>query len=297
MKNDSQFMLTVTISSALANAVEEWLMEQSIFNWTLLKENLAQTDYQLQGYFATTEAAITSWSLLRKQFHELPANYDIQKLNTTEWQNAYKAYLKPWFSRGLHWVPLWMRDTYEAEGVAIYLDAGMAFGTGSHETTRLCAERLLDIKTAHTNHLEKLTVIDAGCGSGILSLSAAALGFGIVKGFDVDPDAIQVSQENAVLNGLKDRVHFFQGSLPEGLLPQSADVVLANIQADILCGYSNTLIQSIKGEGTLILSGILVRELTAVETHFCQALQQANKLYTCDSRTQGEWADLSFKIL
>src|SRR5690606_13383313 len=99
------------------------------------------------------------------------------------------------------WVPVWERASYQVtnDDVVVWLDPGLAFGTGNHETTRLCCERLVSWSGARAREAR---VVDAGCGSGILALSAARLGFDDVRGFDHDAEAVRVSEENAALNEL-----------------------------------------------------------------------------------------------
>ena len=173
----------------------------------------------------------------------------------------------------------------------VWLDPGMAFGTGNHETTRLCLERLTGIASgleAAGRVPSSVSVIDAGCGSGILAISAAALGFDPILAFDLDPEAVRVSRENAVINGLEDRLELLVGDLESGLEDRRAEVVLANIQSDILMRFSPQLIQAVRPGGMLVLSGILDSELEEVRTAFRSALPQA----TIESSTLGEWADL-----
>jgi ribosomal protein L11 methyltransferase len=131
-------------------------------------------------------------------------------------------------------------------------------------------------------------VIDAGCGSGILALSAAKLGFGEVAGFDHDPEAVRVSEENARLNDLTGRVQFFVADLADGLEGRTADVVLANILADVLIRFARELVAAVAPGGTLVLSGILAVESAQVRTTFAAVAPG----WAVDSRTLGEWSDV-----
>jgi ribosomal protein L11 methyltransferase len=149
----------------------------------------------------------------------------------------------------------------------------------------LCCERLV---TFAGTQGRSGRVIDAGCGSGILALSAAKLGFEEIVGFDNDPEAVRVSQENAVLNDLVGRVEFYVGDLLTGLSGRSADLVLANIQADVLVRFARELSAAVAPGGQLVLSGILARELASVRDKFFGV----NPGWLVDSRLLGEWADL-----
>jgi len=131
-------------------------------------------------------------------------------------------------------------------------------------------------------------VVDAGCGSGILALSAAKLGYKDVAGFDNDPEAVRVSRENAALNELKDDVRFFEADLLSGLEPEKADVLLANILANVLVEFRVALTRGVRKGGTLILSGILATECDAVQ----MAFREAAPAWTQTSRTMGDWSDI-----
>ncbi len=211
----------------------------------------------------------------------------ISELADKDWKESYKEHFKAWKFGRLHWVPVWERDNFrlpEGEEV-LWLDPGMAFGTGNHETTRLVVERL--VKLASENGVGG-RVIDAGCGSGILALSAAKLGYARVAAFDNDPLAVAVSRENAALNGLVGHVNFFVGDLVTGLAGCQAELLLANIQADVLMRFARELLGSVAPGGALVLSGILASELAQVREAFAA---QAGA-WSVDSRVLGEWSDL-----
>jgi ribosomal protein L11 methyltransferase len=193
----------------------------------------------------------------------------------------------------MHWVPVWERDSYALPGgdALVLLDPGMAFGTGNHETTRLCCERMVayaERRRAAGGSLEGLRVIDAGCGSGILAISAVKLGFAPVAGFDNDPEAVAVSRENAVLNDVAGQVEFFVGNLITGLRGRQADLLMANILANVLREFARELVAAVAPGGWLVLSGILATEIDAVRRDFATVAPG----WALESRTMGEWADL-----
>jgi ribosomal protein L11 methyltransferase len=136
--------------------------------------------------------------------------------------------------------------------------------------------------------LGRMRVIDAGCGSGILALSAVLLGFRHVVGFDNDPEAVRVSKENAAVNGLSDQVEFDVADLTSGLRDRQADIVLANIQADVLIRHAEDLVAAVAPGGTLVLSGILARENSETRTEF----EKRTPDWTINARTMGEWSDI-----
>jgi ribosomal protein L11 methyltransferase len=167
----------------------------------------------------------------------------------------------------------------------------MAFGTGNHETTRLCVERIVECRKEWLTAGREpgsLSVIDAGCGSGILAISAARLGFEPVAGFDLDPVAVTVSEENAELNERAGKIEFYEADVEGGLRDRSADLVVANILANVLCANAATLWRAVKPGGSLILSGILAKERDEVRRCFAEIAPGA----AISSRELGEWADL-----
>lgn len=244
------------------------------------------------GYFDSRDAAHAAWQRLAAAGEADSAwsktQPDLRELPDVDWKDSYKAHFKASKFGRLNWVPIWERDKFvlpQGEEV-LWLDPGMAFGTGNHETTRLCCERLA-LYTARRGNAGR--VIDAGCGSGILALSAAKLGFGDVAGFDNDAEAIRVSQENAELNSLAGKVDFYVGDLVTGLAGRQAELVLANIQSDVLIRFVDELCGAVAPGGELVLSGILSRELDQVRTAFAAKAIG----WKIESRVLGEWADLS----
>lgn len=275
-------------------------IEESFWEWEPCPWSLVQVEsddpYTLYGYFESKEAAQEGWAWVRSKCALLPESPATKPVDEKEWQDAYKAYLKPWNCESLHWVPVWEREAYTVPNgeVAVYFDAGMAFGTGAHETTRLCAQRLLEFKQKQKQKdaLQTAQVIDAGCGSGILAISAKRLGFSNVMGFDNDPDAIRISQENATFNGLDGAITFQVSDIEKGLENYKANLILANIEADVLCANSQAFINAIQPQGVLVLCGILVQEVKKVKAHFKEQLQALRQTYDFQSNTLGEWADL-----
>ncbi len=277
-----------------AERLEEFLIETGAEGWHVYSE-AHQRLAQLTGYFEGEEAATVAWKELQGDLPDeiKPGKAEFRALEDADWQDSYKAHFHPWKFDGLHWVPVWERESFHLpEGdQVVWLDPGMAFGTGNHETTRLCVERLLECRReweAEGRDLSQAEVLDAGCGSGILAISAAKCGFGKVAGFDLDPIAVAISEENAELNEVSGRIEFCEGDLVTGLRSRTADLLVANIQADVLCRFAAGLAAALRPGGRLVLSGILAAELHQVEECFRDALPIAS----FSSRQLGEWADL-----
>jgi ribosomal protein L11 methyltransferase len=283
----SLFEFKAEIPADAADAVDTLLLEHGVENWSLLEDVIVHRAW-IVGVFESETVARAAWSELRALLPVAPvADAEFRALADQDWRDSYKAHFKASRFGRLHWVPIWEKQNFKlppGEAV-IWLDPGLAFGTGNHETTRLCAERL--VKLADSRGLAG-RVIDAGCGSGILALSAVRLGFSDVSGFDNDPEAVRVSEENAALNDLTGRVHFYTADLVAGLPVESADIVLANILGDVLIKFAPLLIGAMNPQGVLVMSGILAVEIEKVRAAFTTLVPS----WACESRLMGEWADL-----
>lgn len=160
------------------------------------------------------------------------------------------------------------------ERLVIRIEPGMAFGTGTHETTRLCLE-------AVEKYFDGASLLDVGTGTGILAIAAAKLRPGArVEACDTDADAVEIAQENARLNGVGDRIDFRVGSV--GVTAASADFVCANLTADVILPLLPALVGATCGR--LVLSGIL--DVQAEEVRSALA---ALGVTGCETRAEGEW--------
>ena len=150
---------------------------------------------------------------------------ELKNLNEEDWSNAWKKYYHP-VKVGKHLVvcPSWEEYDRQLDDIVLTLNPGMAFGTGTHDTTRLCMELLEEYLTKDD------CVLDVGCGSGILAITAALLGAKEIKGCDIDEVAVKVAGENADLNGVGDRIAFHRGDLTSQV-EGSFQVICANIVA------------------------------------------------------------------
>ena len=286
------FELKAEIPAAAAVPVSDLLLEHGFENWSVLEDAIAKRAW-IVGIGEAETAVRAPWreltALLATAGIEKPDEPVTRALADTDWRDSYKAHFHAWQFGRLHWVPVWERETFSppAGDAVLWLDPGLAFGTGNHETTRLCVERLVALAEAQGTAGR---VIDAGCGSGILALSAALLGFRTVAGFDNDPEAVRISEENAALNGLAGRVRFHVGDLTSGLAAETgrADVLLANIQADVLMRFASELVAAVAPGGTLVLSGILATENAQVRTTF----EGLTPGWSVNARVMGEWSDV-----
>ncbi|MEY3220885.1 MAG: ribosomal protein methyltransferase [Pseudomonadota bacterium] len=173
--------------------------------------------------------------------------YDIEELEDQDWvQKGIADFHAMPFGKRLWVCPSWENEINQADAVIIQLDPGLAFGTGAHPTTALC------LKWLDAHDLMGKTVLDVGCGTGILAIAAMKLGANNAWGIDIDPQALDASKENAQNNHV-----FIDWYLPEKLPPIQVDIVLANILANPLCELAPRLMNWTKPQGLLVLSGIL----------------------------------------
>ena len=188
-----------------------------------------------------------------------------QTLEEEDWANSWKRYYEPIpVGKRLLIVPEWL-EAGETGRTVLRLDPGIAFGTGSHATTRMCLEALERVAGPGK------TVLDLGCGSGILGIAALCLGCASVQGCDIDPKAPEAAVRNAALNDIgEDRFRVFAGDVlsDEGMrrrLGEGYDIVLANIVADVIIPLSGFARRFMAKDGAFICSGIIAQRRAEVE--------------------------------
>lgn len=207
-----------------------------------------------------------------------------REIEGDDWIDVWKKHFRPIHIGGRVVVcPEWI-DYEPKEGEAVVrLDSNMAFGTGEHETTSMCLELLQ--KYLHAGD----TVVDVGCGSGILGIAALLLGAKFAYMTDIDYVAVRSAEHNAALNGVAERAKIALSDLLESAEVRG-DVMTANITADILCRLSGSIPVNLRAGGTLILSGIIEPKLAQVI-----AAYEAVGLRLLEQRQQGEWYALAFR--
>jgi ribosomal protein L11 methyltransferase len=183
----------------------------------------------------------------------VPTQYQVETVADQDWVRLTQSQFDPISISPRLWiVPTW-HAAPDAAAINLQLDPGLAFGTGSHPTTRLCL-RWLD-----ENIRGDETLLDYGCGSGILAIAAVKLGAGAVVGVDIDPQAITASNDNAALNAVNARF-----CLPDALAEAQYDMVVANILTNPLKAMAPMLAGRVRRGGRLVLSGILVAQAQEV---------------------------------
>lgn len=251
--------ITFTVEKAQAEQFEEILFENGALSVTMLdaadqpiyepplnttplwEEVRIQTLFEIGiNIDELLDELQTAWG------KQLPF-FDIEELEDEDWiQKSTADFHAMQFGKRLWVCPSWESEINQQHAVIIRLDPGLAFGTGAHPTTSLCLKWLDD------HDLQGKTVLDFGCGTGILAIAALKLGAQRAIATDNDPQALEASKENAKNNNVNLQVYF-----PDKLPQDQADIVLANILANPLCELAPTLINLTKSQGFLVLSGIL----------------------------------------
>lgn len=179
-------------------------------------------------------------------------------IDDEDWKDKWKEYFKPAkVGEKIVVKPTWEPYEPRAEELVIEIDPGMAFGTGTHETTSLC----IKLMEKYISKGDK--VLDVGCGSGILAIGAALLGAGEVLGVEIDPVAVKIAEENIRLNKVENVAEAKYGDLTKGV-DFKADLVVANLMADLVKLLSEDVAKHMEKEAYYISSGILEEQVVSV---------------------------------
>jgi ribosomal protein L11 methyltransferase len=206
------------------------------------------------------ESGINRSSILSGLAHipgaDRPGVIQWREVDDRDWERAWMDRFTPMcFGKSLWIVPSGMEAPVDPAAIAISLDPGLAFGTGTHPTTALCLEWLDGVDC------DQKKVVDYGCGSGVLGIAAALKGARGVDCVDNDPQALEATAMNAMRNAVEGRIHC---SLPQDFECSAADIVLANILAGPLVELSDTLADTLRPGGMLLMSGVLSDQVTSV---------------------------------
>jgi ribosomal protein L11 methyltransferase len=217
---------------------------------------------------------------------------DIVLMGDEDWANDWKQHFHPMrIGSRIVIKPTWEAFAAGEDDLVIELDPGLAFGTGTHETTRLCLEVTQEIFSGDAPFTDRIfpsEVLDVGTGSGILSIAAAKCGARQVTAIDIDPRAATVTEENVALNGVGDRVTV--STTPLAAVTGTYGIVLANILAEELVRLSGELTARIAPGGYLILSGILAEREPFVVQGFASC-----PLQLVTTRRAAEWSCLCYR--
>ncbi len=225
-------------------------------------------------------------AFLSERYNSEGIAHEIELLDCVEedWRNNWKKYFKPLeVGKNLLIRPSWY-ENYDSNGrVVLNIDPGLAFGTGGHETTKLCLEMC-------EKYMKKGdSVLDVGCGSGILGIASLLLGAEKAVGVDIDDKAVDTAKENAEINGVSDRFTAICGSFTEKV-EGKYDIVLANIVADAIMFLSKGIKDFMKPDAVYVMSGIIDTRADEVKTSVSQYFD------IIEEHTDGGWVCLAAKI-
>ena len=264
-------------------------------DWDYVDEALLQNVLEgaiVKGYLPESVDLIDKIEWIRQSVEMIP-QYNLDKglgeVTTTEvyeedWAHTWKKYYKPMkIGDRIVVKPTWESYISQEEEIIVELDPGMAFGTGTHETTMMCVQNLEKYVTPNS------LVFDIGCGSGILSITAAKLGARKVVGIDLDEVAVKVSKKNVEDNHVTGQVEIKRGNLLD-TLHERADIVVANIIADVIIILADDIKKFLKKDSVFIASGIILDKIDEVT-----AALKKNGLQILQIETMGEWTAIVSK--
>ncbi|HPQ95638.1 MAG: 50S ribosomal protein L11 methyltransferase [Thiothrix sp.] len=251
---------SVTLQDAADQPLLEPLPGETPLWDHIMVTGLFPASQDLTGVLLQLELQRAAWSLV---------SIRLETLEDRPWVREWMEQFQPMrFGKHLWIYPSWTTPPQDA-AIKILLDPGLAFGTGTHPTTALCLEWLDGADLAGK------TVLDYGCGSGILAIAALKLGAASVLAVDIDPQALQATADNARRNGIHPGAELLT-ALPEECQLQAYDVVVANILANPLIKLAPTLLGALRPGGQLALSGILASQADLIRKAYAPALRASS---------------------
>jgi len=297
--------VSLTVNGELAEAVAD-VLARFAFSGVMMEQGVKYTDdedagtptgpitvrayLEMNGQIEETRQKLEESLYYLGRIQPLPAA-SYKEIADQNWMEAWKQHYKPiLLGERLVIVPAWM-DSPDPNRIAIRIDPGMAFGTGTHPTTQLCLE-LMEHQLSSVVH-RPWSVIDVGCGSGILSIAAIKMGASSALGVDIDSGSIDNARENANTNSIGDELILGVGSVQEILDNkfsfQRAPLVVANILAPVIIRLFDVgLADLIEANGVILLSGILQEQAQSVIE-----AAQVRGLRMNERKQMGDWVALA----
>ena len=282
--------VALLVPKEFGEAISNFLIEQGATGIEELEEDLKWE--RLKTYFPKDpkgRRALRALHRYLKSLKMIHPNLSHTKIETISipdqaWGENWKRFFKPVQITSRFLVkPPWSKVRWKKNQICIEITPGMAFGTGTHPTTKLCIQAL-EIRLRKKG----LSVLDVGTGSGILSIAAARLGAEEVWGLDIDRVAVEIARENVRKNSVSDIVKISKERI--GDIQKKFDIVVANIDIRSLKRIRMPLLRHLKKQGFLILSGILEGEEKRLHQHYLGT----NLLKWVHTRQEGEWVCLTF---
>lgn len=279
---------------AIDEPVDVQKLREDELYWDYIDEKLLENDTEetkIMAYFSEEETNLPEKiAVIKEKIRNLTefglsigsGTVELSNVNQEDWESAWKQYFKPVHVTDRIVVkPEWEEYSPQEGEIVIEIDPGMAFGTGTHETTSMCINQI------EKNLKAGDRVIDIGSGSGILSMAAVLLGAEKATGVDLDPVAVRVALENVELNNLQDKIDILHGNLTD-VIREKADIVVANIMADIILILLEDVREFIKDDGMFISSGIIQEKRAAVEARLLE-----KNFSIVEVETKGEWCAIT----
>lgn len=271
------------------NPNDEDFTNQEMGKWDYYDPQNLQLDFDgvlITGYFDDCNIEEVASNL--KESIENLLEFDIpiglnevshKAIYASDWENEWKKYFKP-FRLGNRIVikPSWETFETKEDDLVIEIDPGNAFGSGTHETTSMCIEMIEKYMRPSD------TVIDVGCGSGILAIAAGKLGAKEIIAVDIDENAVNTARENLRLNGLSERSDVRHGDLIK-VVPEKAELVVANIIADIIVRLSDDVESIMKPDALFVSSGLILDKVDWVIEEL-----KKRQFEIVEVMKKGEWA-------
>lgn len=236
--------------------------------------------------FVSEEELSSSMDKLKEElsFYKCYGEINVQEVDDESWYDNWKKYYSVIHANRYAIVPKWIKYDEKEGEISILMDPGMAFGTGEHESTKMCLQLMSDLDFAGK------AVIDVGTGSGILGIAAIKSGAKSCYMCDIDSVAVKAAKENSALNGVTEKAEIELADLLKNK-ERTADIVLANLTADILIRLSEGLCEHINPGGVLVCSGIIhSRKRDVTEAFSAKGLRLAKDI------TMGEWNALLLEV-
>lgn len=301
--------VSLTVNGELAEAVAD-VLARFAFSGVMMEQGVKYTDDEdagtptgpitVRAYLEMNDQIEETRQKLEESLYYLGRIQSLPEASYKEiadqnWMEAWKQHYKPiLIGKRLVILPAWM-DSPDPGRIAIKIDPGMAFGTGTHPTTQLCLELMEKYFDDRQQTVSQgaWSIIDVGCGSGILSIAALKLGADSALGVDIDAGSIDNARENARTNSMGDELILGVGSVREildGKFPlRKAPLVVANILAPVIIRlFAAGLPELIEEDGVILLSGILQEQAQGVIE-----AAQAHGLRACEQKQMGDWVALA----
>ncbi|MDY0234639.1 MAG: 50S ribosomal protein L11 methyltransferase [Gudongella sp.] len=231
--------------------------------WDFIDDDVMNYEFEgvlIKAYFTVNSNVEKIIGKLKEKINSLElGEVLVNKVDEKDWAENWKIHYKTeHITDNIVIKPSWEIYAQKSNELVIELDPGMAFGTGSHETTIMCARSL-------EKYIDNSKVVfDIGCGSGILSIVSARLGAKSVLAIDLDPMCVKVTKENVEINGLSDKIKTKTGNLFD-VIDGKADIIVANIIAEIIVGMIPDIKEYLNKDGVFIASGIIESKLPIVQ--------------------------------